>query len=493
MQIKELIEKAKNGDEKAFEELTKHYEESFADMVVIKNNDGSLRDKAKEELPKLLRVYLNHDYTQLLHDYLRYYSTSSFTDKIRLSDTRDMDLSKLKEIYTKRLLEEFKTINKVLTEEELYNYTYDLISNIIDELSKDRENLATKLGTFFARQKRFVKTEEALLIRYILQKKYNDNIINFFVNKYKYILNEYSSKTSYSYLCENFRNIVVEVLEELSSYKKSIELCIKKKVQKFHSDYTKDIQSVELNIRSSDERKDELYEANSVLKNRVYEYYRKKVNLSEKELKKLIDENYESYFEAYVNGKCTKTLSQYILTRFSECFNKTKYTKKLTPEKQEEKQLTYIENEGCIDKKMKKLSLNCPYSIIRNELQSSYGEAIDDYFRKENKSDVRTLVFYRLKKKIDELSVNYSDSAIIESSYTMKRAILLNKIQDEEIVNEIIDNLTKYYISNKMDNTKLFEQVIIDVVENFDMEEYLMIKEIKEHINLKVLRRPKIK
>ena len=44
-----------------------------------------------------------------------------------------------------------------------------------------------------------------------------------------------------------------------------------------------------------------------------------------------------------------------------------------------------------------------------------------------------------------------------------------------------------------MDNTKLFEQVIIDVVENFDMEEYLKIKEIKEHINLKVLRRPKIK
>ena len=73
----------------------------------------------------------------------------------------------------------------------------------------------------------------------------------------------------------------------------------------------------------------------------------------------------------------------------------------------------------------------------------------------------------------------------------MKASILLNKIQNEEVANEIIDNLTDYYIFNKMSNEKPFELFIIDAIENFDMEEYLMIKDAKEHINLKVLNRSK--
>ena len=56
-----------------------------------------------------------------------------------------------------------------------------------------------------------------------------------------------------------------------------------------------------------------------------------------------------------------------------------------------------------------------------------------------------------------------------------------------------MDNLTSYYISKKMENKVPFELFIIKAIENFDMEEYLMIKDVKEHINLKVLKRPSIK
>ena len=73
----------------------------------------------------------------------------------------------------------------------------------------------------------------------------------------------------------------------------------------------------------------------------------------------------------------------------------------------------------------------------------------------------------------------------------MKANILLNKIRNEEIVVEIINKLTNYYISKKMSNEKPFELFIIDAIENFDIEQYLMIKDVKEHVNLKVLNRSK--
>ena len=197
MQIKELIKKAKKGEEKAFNDLIEYYEDSFCDMVVRKNNDEKLREPAKEELPELLKIYLKGNYTQPLHDYLRYYSTSFFTDKLRLSDTRDMQLDKLKKIYAKRLFLILKKINKVLSDEELNSYAYNLISSTIDKFSDDREALATRLGVFFGKQKLSVNTQESLLIRYILQEGFNDNIIKFFYDEYKFILEEYKKEISY--------------------------------------------------------------------------------------------------------------------------------------------------------------------------------------------------------------------------------------------------------------------------------------------------------
>lgn len=489
MQIKQLVEKAKNGDQKSFNLLVEYYEEHFANAVVKNNNDESLRQKAKEELPSLIKLYLKHNYVQPIHDYLNYYSKTYFTDKLRLSDTRDMDLNKLKEIYAKRLFHIFEKINKVLTEEELKLYTYKLISSTIDKFSDDREALATRLGVFFGKQKLSVNTQESLLIRYILQEGFNDNIIEFFYREYRFILNEYKKEISYVYLNGNFRNIIVDILSEISTNKVSIESTIRKKVHRIHIDYTKEITNVGLNVRTDNQRIEELYNSHISLKERVKDLYEGKV--PKDKMIEIIDKNYDLYFNAYVNGVCSKPLSWYILTRFSEYFNKIKLPRQLSEEELAKKELIYSENEDCIDKKIRKTSLNHPYELVRNELMRCYDEAIDTYFRKESKTDFRIIVGYKLKQKLEELSGLYSDDNIINTSLSMKASILLNKIQNEEVANEIIDNLTDYYIFNKMSNEKPFELFIIDAIENFDMEEYLMIKDAKEHINLKVLNRSK--
>ena len=491
--IIELKKRAKKGNEKAFEELVKHYEERFVSNVIKNNNDKSLENKAKEKLPILLKKYLEEDYIIPIHDFLRYYSVSGFVDKQKLSDTRKMDIEELKKIYTKRLIQYFNEINNVLTKEELEKFTYNLISMTIDELSSDRDSLATRLGIIFARQKRFVNTEEALLIRYVLQEKYNNNIIEYFKDKYKFILTNYKNEISYIHLNENFTNIIIEVLDEWDCNNVSIEKAIRKKVHKMSIEYTKEINDVGLNIRTDNKRKKELYNANLVLKQRVYELYKDKVDIPMEQMLKIIDKNYDLYFNAYINGVCTKTLKQYILTRFSEYFNRIKLPRQLSQEELEKREKIYLENEVYIDKKMRKLNINYPHNLVRNELMDCYDEAIDTYFRKESKTDFRIIIRYKLKQKIEELSSLYNDDSIINTSLNMKDSILLNKIQNEEIVAEIIDNLTDYYISKKMSNEKPFELFMIDAIENFDLEQYLMIKDVKEHSNLKVLRRPKIK
>ena len=79
--------------------------------------------------------------------------------------------------------------------------------------------MTTRLGTVFARQRRFVNTQEDLLIRFILQEGYNINIINFFEAKYKFILKDYENELSYIYLCKKYKDIIINVIKELNSNK----------------------------------------------------------------------------------------------------------------------------------------------------------------------------------------------------------------------------------------------------------------------------------
>lgn len=488
MYVMDMIALAKQGDENAFNALVKHYEKYFCDKVVANNdNDESLRESAKDELPKLIRSALKLKYNRDLSDYLKRCSKNIFKGIKKINDSRILEKDEIISIYEKRFFNSIKEYNTVLTEEELKKYSYDYIKDIINKYFDNRDTLIKNITPRISREKNYYINEETLLLRYTYLEGINDKVVDFFIKKYSYILEEYKLRNSYSLLKNNFYSIVEQTLKNISFSVLNLEPRLRSELQKKGYEYGLEVS------KTSIERKDDIYDINLNIKDYVFEKYSKKVGLPEDELRSLIDSQYDKYYDAYLNGKSKVTIRKYMFTRFEDFFKNRKMPRVLTDELREEKRLNELEYLVYIKKNLKKLNTNHPYELLEKDLTNTYNEYLDKYYMYEMKMTFKEYIASRLRIAVEELNEKYSDYNIINIKNNMNTAIKDNKNIDSNIVDEIMDNLTSYYISKKMENKVPFELFIIKAIENFDMEEYLMIKDVKEHINLKVLKRPSIK
>lgn len=485
MIVKELVEKARLGDEKAFDELVEHYTVIFVNNVLKCNgNDENLKEVAKEKLPMFIKEYFEKNYKNSLNDYLRYQAKYSFKDKLRLNDTRNMQIDELKKIYSKRLVNLLKKYNSILSEEELYNFCYNIISKRIDEIKHDRNNFATLLGVFFSKLKISIENEETLIIKYASSMGVNKKVENYFIDKYSYLLDEYKYESSYLFLKENFGLIINDIFKSEKINKDYMKNHVKRMMKKYNINYLKDLKIKEDNIRNNDYDKEELYKSNLVLKNIMYDKYKNEINLNEDDFRKIIDEKYDLFFNAYIKGVSKKDLRAYMLTRFNEYFNNRNLPHDLTDEEKEEKEFQKYSNIKYVDKKIKNININYPYDKVINELYKYYDEILEDYFKYNKKTDIKTHISYKLKDKIKKLVLLYNDEEIKNISLKFMNLNLL----DKDILEEVITNLTEYYLSNKINNKEPYELFIINRLKNFNYDEYYRIKNIKEHIKIKVKR-----
>lgn len=322
MTVKECIVKAKNGDKNAFNYLVEHYEEIFCDNVVKYNgNDESLRKEAKKELPDLIRKYLNSDCKSAIDQYLRYRALYNFKEKEKISDTRTKNRDYLIDIYSKRFLKHILKYKNILTEEELEKYSINYITNLVNMYIDDRDSFSNNINSRIAFETKYVQDTEVFLIRYIVEVSSNDRIVDYFYNKYLYILEEYKTKSSYSMLKDSFREIIENVLNNITTYVSSIETHIRKGINKKQAEIKEYLKEEVKKVRYDEQSKILIYHSYYSVIEFIYEKYKDKIDMPEEEIKEILKEKYDLYFNGYINGTATSDLRKHLINSFNNFFN----------------------------------------------------------------------------------------------------------------------------------------------------------------------------
>ena len=197
---------------------------------------------------------------------------------------------KLKKHYTNVFYNELVKYNTILSDEEFYEFCNTYISNVIDEFNDKDYYLSERISNLIKKENKMMKTEEKLLLRYINLLGLNDNIIDYFINKYKFILVEYENKPFYEYLKNNFSLFVKSSLENYDDMKKnirvSIERQINEKVDKIKQERRKQIKNIRL---LSKEEQEDVRKYCFYIKDYLYNLYKNYIN--EELLKSAIDKN----------------------------------------------------------------------------------------------------------------------------------------------------------------------------------------------------------
>lgn len=322
MWISEYVKKARTGDEKAFNWLVKHFEPYFCDNVVKFNNDDeTLRADAKRKLPDIIRKHINNNYDSKLDNYLRARAHIEFRDKNKLSDTRVLERETLISTYSKRFLKHIIKYKYILTEEELEQFSINYITELVDKFINDRNSFSNNINTRIAIESKYIQDEDIFLSRYVVREGLNDKIVNYFSNKYKYLLEDYKTKNSYFILSSCYKYIFSEILGSIISHKSNMESYLCEQIHKKHVEIERNLKDMEKEARTEESSRILLYYSYSSLKVFVFEKYKDIVNMPSLKLEKIINQKYDLYFSGYMKGTSKSDLRRYMINSFNNYFN----------------------------------------------------------------------------------------------------------------------------------------------------------------------------
>lgn len=483
MYIKELVEKAKNGDDKAFHMLTKYYEEYFISKV-IKNSGLEYKEYAKKELPILLKTYIDKNNKKPLNSYL---TDKSFKykrkDRIILSDKPDVNNKEQFDFtidyYKKRFYNKIKEYNNYLTDDELEKLSYKLSEFYSIKSAQNETDFRVTMNNRILNEKRkYKKDEKNIVKRYIMLLGPNERMVKHFSNKYMYLLEKYRCDDKYDCLLEHYDEIVKDAISKSKHVNFMYELAIKKGIRKFLTAGEMSLKEEYLLIRNNKIGVETLYRKYSYYKKYIFNKLKDKINLSSDELMELIDIKYREFIEVYVEGTSKRSLRRYLNTRLLEYFGRFET---IDESKRKTLEMSYYYYLNLIDDALELLNANYPYIMAKDRIKRKYTECIYYYYYANKNMTLSNYIYERLTEQVNILNNKYTDDYVENLSSTYKS----NKI----LSHKEIDNLTKYYINSKATNKELFDTYLFNVMRSYSDKDAEELKKIKDCSNIKLLRR----
>lgn len=349
MGIEEKVRLArKTKDEKLISDIISHYKPIFLNNV-CKEYGEEYKKEALIMLSTLVNRYIYDDSIKSkLSDYLRkkvfYFPPKrNFNNIIKTEDNIF-----IKEHYIKKMYSELVENNlyKVMSNNELKEvckYVVNLVFN--NYLNTDKSSFVSiYFNTQINRRLKCFKDEEKLIIYYVNKIGIKSKMVNYFVNKYKNIFEEYS------FIDEcNYCNIVKEILSNIYFPTFVFEVSLRKKLNAMKNDKKKQIYEYVLLLESGDlSYYYEVKKYYTYIIDCVYNKFKDDVLVDNYEYRKLLNIKYDKYFKSCItfiqNTNTDYNISRYMFTRLNEFSSKSK---KLYP-------ITYVDSDLKKDKVKRK-------------------------------------------------------------------------------------------------------------------------------------------
>ena len=398
-------------------------------------------------------------------DFVRKRTKSFINKKKTLKELIIDDKSKVAKHYSDKIYELLRDKKSILTKEELEKFCFDFLMVKIDNFA-NKENFQTRMILVTSRLNKKIKDEEDLLIEYIKYEGLNDKILNYFINKYKYIIEDSKYKT-YE---KEFGNLILDCIKNRynQDFPRFLESNIKERYNEDRNKARELLKKDNLNIDEINFIKD------------VYSYYksiffeRYHGIIDDEVLKQIIDKKYNYFIDLYLSGPKSRELSQALNDKMTMFFSLNAY-------------LQTIKNEDSIYLiERYKEKYKCYYPI-EEELLKVYKELIIKYYTKKRKSNIHDYIRFNLRNKAKEL-MKYDIMYIDDTTNNLKQKDI--NIIDKEIKEEVIDGFKNYYMKNKIYEKKSYDRYLFEELLKYDENMYKEVLDYKKYDSNKVLNRP---
>ena len=494
MKVKKMMELAKKGDKTAKLELEQHY------LTILKNYTKKKYGEEAEQiadntLPFLIQCYFDNgvktDFYHFLYEKINQKFKEKNQEKIIGNKVDLMDDQKTEMVinhYSNYFYNKIKKHSGVLSDEELQNFSYIFVKATLIKSAKSDSDIRNLMINYIVKEiKNYDYDGENLLKRYVTFVGINDNILDYFLKKYSYLLEKYENDRMYNCLSKNYQDIIFESLSTFTRANCNLEnLIIKILHRKYDFDRNKLEQVLsKKNISESDYNF--IYDTLSYLKNKNYNRFKNNVYMDNNWLKDKINEKYKDYLDSYISDSKNSNVRSYINTKLIQFFSLYVSDTRL-----EEKYKTdeYYSCDDYISKNLSRLVAIYPFALAEEELKKIYVQHFKMQYVKQRKTNVKYTLQRVLKQRIDFLNNSYQEQNIRDMASKYKQTIP-NDVLEKEILNNVIDNLVSYYVSMGINNKETFESLLINTLLNFDKTVYEDLDRLKKQEQCKVLNRHK--
>ena len=220
--------------------------------------------------------------------------------------------------YSNVLYKRLSPYNTVLNDKDFKFYTEEQIKffvyNYGEKWGDLRSNLNSRIYSMVNYQKH---NNEYIMEKYIQYVGINKDILFYYSEKYKFLLEEYNNTRFYLSLKNNYVKIIKEVLLKNNLYIINVESNIREELKHYSYKYiNEEVKVLKSNKRI--ENKEDIYSNYLYYKDIMFDKYKDKLTISNSKLKQIIDERYDMYFNAYIYGKSNRTFSRYFNTRLGD-------------------------------------------------------------------------------------------------------------------------------------------------------------------------------
>lgn len=472
---------ARNGDMDAYFYLIEHFIPIFNGYVEKyygkKDDELTLR-----LLPTIISDYLDSNDRRHIGIYIYEKSRSLFKEGIITltmlkNDNTQKSINLLCEYYSNRLFEKIKDTNCLLSKNELEKVCYFEVKNRLSRFNNiSTSSFLNVMNSYVYSKADVYKKEENIYFDYIKYIGINDVILNYYCDKYNYMLDEFRNEEKYINLKKDFKNIIKEALIERNNKLQLLDRIINKKITDKYFIY-KNLSYEDIkNIKNLSVQKQQLVkERYSYIKDRLFEKY--KGTIDDEQLRSFIDEKYDKFFNVCINSESNYSISRYMYTRLNEAIttfiNKITLENKYFDEHQKEYELNKNTYYYLVDKYFKKCKFYYPI-----HLNNIYEMFCCEYYKKERKLSFEKYITNSLSIYIKELNNKYDINYINDiTNYFINKNII-----NEDINKKYFNDLEKFYIENELYKTQEYDKYLFNNIRYFDYDLYKKNEEIKRKL-----------
>lgn len=385
--------------------------------------------------------------------------------------------------------------NELIDIDDLKKYAVLFVKDLCIKRSKSDYDIRPLLLNEINRDlKRYENDVEYLFKRYIILVGVNDKILDFYVNKYYYLLERYKNTGLYKTIKGNFRSIVKFNLSRIVSVQQSLLKTLQPSLHKFYlKEKQKKNHSIQ-NIKTSDKKAImRLHLDYSYIQLLIFNIYKNKLKISDEQLKKLISQKYDDYLYAYINGSCKSEISKYITYRLKEYFDRTEARERFSPEGKENGETLMIsekqikKHEYYVDKFANLFSGYYPNDKLKDKIKDMYLKFSYMYYEFRRQTVFSNYVYSKLDYEVKKMSKKYSDDGIAKFSSKIRYGAVDSRAINSEIADDLFSGWVNVYLNSDIHEELTFEEFMIKNLITYNEDDYKNILNVKANVKCKVL------